>query len=148
MALDRSNRARPVRRSLRAVLSRLATFEGFGVKATLADAAAEAAQVTGSPKPTPGKHRVLPSSEFEGLRFAPESYTDARAFATVFRSGQRVLLDLGGLPDEDAKRLVDFAAGLAFHSGGTIERVTNKLFLLTPPDLADPPRSRPTPVTR
>ena len=72
------------RQSLRSVLSRLAMFEGFGVKATLAEAAAEAAQVTGSPKPTPGKRRVLPASGLNGVRFAPESYTEARAFATVF----------------------------------------------------------------
>lgn len=122
------------RRSLRAVLSRLATFEGFGVKAARAEGAVEAARVTGSPTPTSGKSRGRRPSELDVPRFTPESYTHARAFATAFRSGDRVLIDLGGLPDEEAKRLVDFAAGLVFHSRGTIERVTSKLFLLTRPD--------------
>jgi cell division inhibitor SepF len=36
------------------------------------------------------------------------------------------------MADVDAKRLVDFAAGLVFGLHGTIERVTNKVFLLSP----------------
>jgi cell division inhibitor SepF len=39
------------------------------------------------------------------------------------------------MDDNDAKRLVDFAAGLVFSVRGTIERVTNKVFLLSPPNV-------------
>jgi len=39
------------------------------------------------------------------------------------------------LSDADAKRLVDFAAGLIFGLRGSIERVTNKVFLLSPRDV-------------
>jgi cell division inhibitor SepF len=40
------------------------------------------------------------------------------------------------MDDADAKRLVDFAAGLVFSVRGTIERVTAKVFLLSPPNVA------------
>jgi cell division inhibitor SepF len=36
------------------------------------------------------------------------------------------------MSDPDAKRLVDFAAGLIFGLHGAIERITNKVFLLSP----------------
>ena len=41
-------------------------------------------------------------------------------------------MNLTDLDDSDAKRLVDFAAGLVFGLAGAIERVTNKVFLLSP----------------
>jgi len=40
------------------------------------------------------------------------------------------------MDDSDAKRLVDFAAGLSFGLRGTIERVTNKVFLLSPQNVS------------
>jgi cell division inhibitor SepF len=60
------------------------------------------------------------------------SFTDAKRIGTVFRDGSPVLLNLGELPDDEAKRLVDFAAGLIFQGHGIIERVTGKVFVLTP----------------
>ena len=45
-------------------------------------------------------------------------------------------MNLSDMDDSDAKRLVDFAAGLVFGLRGTIERVTNKVFLLSPPNVA------------
>ena len=45
-------------------------------------------------------------------------------------------MNLSEMDDGDAKRLVDFAAGLVFAVHGTIERVTNKVFLLSPPNVA------------
>ena len=45
-------------------------------------------------------------------------------------------MNLSEMGDVDAKRLVDFAAGLVFAVHGTIERVTNKVFLLSPPNVA------------
>ena len=41
-------------------------------------------------------------------------------------------MNLSEMDDSDAKRLVDFAAGLVFGLHGTIERVTSKVFLLSP----------------
>jgi len=62
----------------------------------------------------------------------PTTYNDARAIGEAFRSGVPVIMNLSEMDDSDAKRLVDFAAGLVFATRGTIERVTNKVFLLSP----------------
>ena len=45
-------------------------------------------------------------------------------------------MNLSEMDDADAKRLVDFAAGLVFAVHGSIERITNKVFLLSPPNVA------------
>jgi len=46
-----------------------------------------------------------------------------------------VIVNLTAMADADARRLVDFSAGLVFGLQGSIERVTNKVFLLTPPNV-------------
>ncbi len=62
----------------------------------------------------------------------PRTYNDARRIGEEFREGIPVIMNLTDMDDVDAKRLVDFAAGLVFGCRGTIERVTNKVFLLSP----------------
>ena len=62
----------------------------------------------------------------------PRTYNDARRIGEEFREGVPVIMNLTDMDDVDAKRLVDFAAGLVFGCRGTIERVTNKVFLLSP----------------
>jgi cell division inhibitor SepF len=62
----------------------------------------------------------------------PRTYNDARRVGEEFREGVPVIMNLTDMDDVDAKRLVDFAAGLVFGCRGTIERVTNKVFLLSP----------------
>jgi cell division inhibitor SepF len=65
----------------------------------------------------------------------PRTYNEARVIGENFRDGIPVIMNLSEMADGDAKRLVDFAAGLVFSVHGTIERVTNKVFLLSPPDV-------------
>jgi cell division inhibitor SepF len=82
-----------------------------------------------APRPQP-----VPAYE-EGYRITtlhPHSYNDARAIGEHFRTGTPVIMNLTEMDDTDAKRLVDFAAGLIFGLHGRIERVTNKVFLLSP----------------
>ena len=62
----------------------------------------------------------------------PRTYNEARAIGEHFREGIPVIMNLTEMVDSDAKRLVDFAAGLIFGLHGSIERVTNKVFLLSP----------------
>lgn len=62
----------------------------------------------------------------------PRTYNDARAIGEAFRDGTPVIMNLSEMDDGDAKRIVDFAAGLVFGMRGTIERVTQKVFLLSP----------------
>src|SRR5215468_248353 len=65
----------------------------------------------------------------------PTTYSEARAIGEAYRDGVPVIMNLTDLPEADAKRLVDFAAGLAFGLRGTMERVTNRVFLLSPPNV-------------
>jgi cell division inhibitor SepF len=62
----------------------------------------------------------------------PRTYNEARTIGEHFRDGTPVIMNLTEMVDSDAKRLVDFAAGLIFGLRGDIERVTNKVFLLSP----------------
>jgi len=62
----------------------------------------------------------------------PRTYNEARTIGEHFREGTPVIMNLTEMVDSDAKRLVDFAAGLIFGLRGSIERVTNKVFLLSP----------------
>ena len=62
----------------------------------------------------------------------PRTYNEARTIGEHFREGIPVIMNLTEMVDSDAKRLVDFAAGLIFGLHGSIERVTNKVFLLSP----------------
>ena len=62
----------------------------------------------------------------------PRSYNDARKIGEAFREGTPVIMNLSDMDDADAKRLVDFSAGLIYGLHGAIERVTNKVFLLSP----------------
>ena len=65
----------------------------------------------------------------------PRTYNDARAIGEQFRDGTPVIMNLSEMDDGDAKRIVDFAAGLSFGLHGTLERVTQKVFLLSPADV-------------
>jgi len=65
----------------------------------------------------------------------PRTYNEARTVGENFRDGTPVIMNLSEMDDTDAKRLVDFAAGLVFATRGSIERVTNKVFLLSPPNV-------------
>jgi len=65
----------------------------------------------------------------------PRTYNEARTIGEHFREGTPVIMNLTEMEDRDAKRLVDFAAGLAFAMRGSIDKVTNKVFLLSPPDV-------------
>ena len=62
----------------------------------------------------------------------PRTYNEARTIGEHFRESVPVIMNLTEMDDADAKRLVDFAAGLSFGLRGSIERVTNKVFLLSP----------------
>ena len=65
----------------------------------------------------------------------PRTYNEARTIGENFRNGIPVIMNLSEMDDADAKRLVDFAAGLVFATRGAIERVTQKVFLLSPPNV-------------
>ncbi|SHG61910.1 cell division inhibitor SepF [Jatrophihabitans endophyticus] len=71
-----------------------------------------------------------PSYQITALH--PRTYNEARTIGEHFRKSTPVIMNLSEMDDADAKRLVDFAAGLTFGLHGRIERVTAKVFLLSP----------------
>ncbi|MCM1948493.1 MULTISPECIES: cell division protein SepF [Streptomyces] len=77
------------------------------------------------------------TAEERGRRIAtvsPDGFRDARGIGELFRAGVPVIVNLTAMEPNDAKRVVDFAAGLAFGLRGSIERVATRVFLLTPAD--------------
>ncbi|MFJ8693469.1 cell division protein SepF [Streptomyces roseolilacinus] len=77
------------------------------------------------------------SAREEGRRIAtvsPDGFRDARTIGELFRDGVPVIMNLTAMEPDDAKRVVDFAAGLTFGLRGSIERVATRVFLLTPAD--------------
>jgi len=65
----------------------------------------------------------------------PRFYNEARTIGEHFREGNPVIINLTDMDESEHKRLVDFASGLAFGLHGTIERVTKKVFLISPANL-------------
>ncbi|WP_024793128.1 cell division protein SepF [Tomitella biformata] len=65
----------------------------------------------------------------------PRDYSEARTIGEQFRDGVPVIMDLVEMSNADAKRLVDFAAGLAFALRGSFDKVATKVFLLSPADV-------------
>ncbi len=89
------------------------------------------------PMPQRSLARVVPSPAPSGelqriTTIHPRTYNEAKTIGEAFREGTPVIMNLTDLDDADAKRLVDFAAGLVFGLHGAIERVTSKVFLLSP----------------
>jgi cell division inhibitor SepF len=77
------------------------------------------------------------AAQDQGTRIAtvtPDGFRDARGIGELFREGVPVIVNLTTMEPGDAKRVVDFAAGLTFGLRGSIERVANRVFLLTPAD--------------
>jgi cell division inhibitor SepF len=72
----------------------------------------------------------------------PRTYNEAKTIGEAFRSGTPVIMNLSDMDDSDAKRLVDFAAGLIFGLHGSIERITNKVFLLSPANVEVAPAEK------
>ena len=82
-------------------------------------------------------HRIeaIPPQQVELARITtlhPRTYNEARTIGEHFREGTPVIMNLTEMVDSDARRLVDFAAGLIFGLRGSIDKVTNKVFLLSP----------------
>jgi cell division inhibitor SepF len=81
------------------------------------------------------RERAVVSDDRDGYRITtvhPTTYNEARTIGEHFRDGTPVIMNLSEMDEADAMRLVDFAAGLIFGLRGTIERVTNRVFLLSP----------------
>jgi cell division inhibitor SepF len=89
------------------------------------------APVTPLRRPTAAR-QAGPAEMNEILTVHPTHYKDAQVIAETFREGIPVIINLSQMSEPDARRLVDFASGLSQGLYGKIERVTGKVFLLSP----------------
>ncbi|MBU3645567.1 MAG: cell division protein SepF [Candidatus Nanopelagicaceae bacterium] len=82
---------------------------------------------------------VVPTAEPAAIdrivTITPRFYSEARAIGEFYREGNPVIMNLSDMEESERKRLIDFASGLVFGHAGTIERVTSKVFLLSPPNV-------------
>ncbi len=72
----------------------------------------------------------------EILTVHPRQYKDAQLIAENFREGIPVIINLSQMSDPDARRLVDYVSGLSQGLYGKFERVTSRVFLLSPSHVA------------
>jgi cell division inhibitor SepF len=91
-----------------------------------------AAPVTPLRKAPVPKQSTQAAEMNEILTVHPRQYRDAQIIAESFRDGIPVIINLSQMSEGDARRLIDFASGLSQGLYGKIERVTNKVFLLSP----------------
>ncbi|MFJ6652677.1 cell division protein SepF [Microbacterium sp. NPDC091313] len=113
------------------------TFEEVAQPATrkTAQTVEKAAPVTPIHRPTVVR-QPTPGPISEILTVHPKQYRDAQVIAENFRDGVPVIINLSQMSDADARRLIDFASGLSMGLFGRIERVTSKVFLLSPENIA------------
>jgi len=72
------------------------------------------------------------ASSYNIMTLQPRSYSEARKVGEYFREGNPVIINLDDMEESERKRLVDFASGLVFGLNGRIERISLKVFLLSP----------------
>ena len=77
------------------------------------------------------KHPARPAS----TSILPRSFNDAQQVADRFKDGVPVILNLQSADSELSKRLIDFASGLTYALDGGMQRIADKVFLLTPRDV-------------
>ncbi|WP_439029195.1 cell division protein SepF [Gordonia terrae] len=95
------------------------------------------------PDPRVELERVFADSPLQKITtLRPSDYSEARTIGERFRDGNPVIMDLVDMSNDDAKRLVDFAAGLAFALRGSFDKVATKVFLLSPADVDVSPEDR------
>ncbi|WP_353648034.1 cell division protein SepF [Nakamurella sp. A5-74] len=85
-------------------------------------------------QPLPAEVAAVDPASAKPSTVSLTGFADAREVGELYRTGQAVILDMTELTDAEARRMVDFAAGLAFAVRGSIDKVTTKVFMLHQPD--------------
>jgi cell division inhibitor SepF len=82
--------------------------------------------------PTPLRPLPTPALSARVHVAAPSEFADAQEIADRFRTGQPVIVNLGNAYRELAHRMIDFCSGVAYALGGSMDKVADKVFLMTP----------------
>lgn len=131
--LDRGPVSAPVRSARLEPLSRSSNLSARGPAMPVRGATALA------PEPRP---EILAESAGRISTLRPADYSEARTIGERFRDGNPVIMDLVDMSNDDAKRMVDFAAGLVFALRGSFDKVATKVFLLSPAGVEVTPEDR------
>ena len=85
------------------------------------------------------KDKVVPmTSRSRGMEVCvirPKSIEDAREITDTLRDGKAVVLNLEGIHVEVAQRIIDFSAGSSYSIDGNLQKITNYIFIITPPNV-------------
>lgn len=77
-----------------------------------------------------GVQRVPPQVKMHIVE--PKSFTEAQGIADRYKKGTPIIMNMTGTAPELARRLIDFASGLTYGLGGGLQKVSDKVFMLTP----------------
>ena len=96
---------------------------------------AQAGAQTAVKRPSGGSRRPLEAVAAASVKVhlvVPRSFNDAQSIADKFKDSVPVIVNLQSADAELSKRLIDFSSGLTYALGGSMQRVADKVFLLTP----------------
>jgi cell division inhibitor SepF len=83
-------------------------------------------------RPVGGNGRAGGAGDIQVHLVVPKSFNDAQQIADQFKDAIPVILNLQGTDTDLSKRLIDFASGLTYALDGGMQRIADKVFLLTP----------------
>jgi len=86
-------------------------------------------------EPRTTRLRAVPNGGRSDVRVhlvIPKSFNDAQQIADKFKESVPVVLNLQGSENDLSKRLIDFASGLTYALDGGMQRIADKVFMLTP----------------
>lgn len=84
------------------------------------------------PKPQPAQPRRTGNGALKMQLLRPMDFSEATRVADCLKAGQAVVLNLENMEERDARRMIDYVAGVLYAVDGKIERPAQKTFLLTP----------------
>ncbi len=94
-----------------------------------------------TPNPSPVQ-RITPSPNIRAHIVVPDRFADAQEIGERFKSRTPVVVNLKEVDPRLARRMVDFISGLTFALSGTMEKVADQVFLLTPENVELPSDER------
>jgi cell division inhibitor SepF len=86
------------------------------------------------PRATPSV-KPMPMAARPVHKIEPRGFNDAQEVGDRLKAGQPVIINLQGRDRDLQRRLIDFSSGLAYALNGTMEKVADQVFLLTPPNV-------------
>jgi cell division inhibitor SepF len=79
---------------------------------------------------------ITPVQSAKVFVVAPTGFPDAKEIGDKLKASQPVIVNLQGVEPDLCRRIIDFASGLAYGLGGTMEKVAQQVFLLTPTNVS------------